>query len=30
MDLNINVYYHDRNHDYSTTNLRKRVFKAEN
>ena len=29
-DLDINIYYHNRNHDYSTTNLRKRVFKAEN
>ena len=29
-DLNIDVYYHDRNHNHSTTNFRKRVFNAEN
>ena len=29
-DLDIQVYYHDRNHNHSTTNLRKKVFKAEN
>ena len=30
-DLNIPVYFHDRsNHNYSTTNLRKRVWEAEN
>jgi len=29
-DLDIQIHYHNRNHNYSTTNLRKRVFKAEN
>lgn len=30
-DLNIPVYFHDRSvHNYSTTNLRKRVWEAEN
>ena len=29
-DLGIHVHYHDRNHNHSTTNLRKRVFKSEN
>ena len=24
-DLDIKIYYHDRNHDYSTTNLRKKI-----
>ena len=24
-DLDINIYYHDRNHNYSTTNLRKKI-----
>lgn len=28
-DLDIFIHYHDRNHNHSTTNLRKRVFKAE-
>ena len=28
-DLDIFVHYHNRDHDHSTTNLRKRVFKAE-
>ena len=28
-ELPIPVYFHDRNHDYSTSNLRKRVHKAE-
>ena len=29
-DLGIHVHYHDRNHNHSTTNLRKRVYKSEN
>ncbi len=29
-DLNIDTHYHSRNHNHSTTNLRKRVFNAEN
>lgn len=30
-DLNIPVYFHDRSvHNYSTTNLRKRIWEAEN
>tara|TARA_Y100001970_G_scaffold291294_1_gene427894 strand:- start:529 stop:957 length:429 start_codon:yes stop_codon:yes gene_type:complete len=28
-DLNIKIYYHDRNHSYSSTNLRKRILSAE-
>jgi bifunctional ADP-heptose synthase (sugar kinase/adenylyltransferase) len=24
-DLDIKIYYHDRNHNYSTTNLRKKI-----
>ena len=28
-DLNIKLHFHDRNHNHSTTNLRKRVYKAE-
>ena len=24
-DLNIPIYYHERNHDYSTSNLRKEI-----
>ena len=28
-DLDIKIYWHNRNHDYSTSNLRKRVFDAE-
>ena len=27
--LYIKIYYHDRNHSYSTTNLRKRILSAE-
>jgi len=27
-DLNIKIYYHNRNHNYSTTNLRKRILKG--
>ena len=29
-DLDIHIYYHYRNHDYSTTSLRKRIWQAEN
>ncbi len=29
-ELPCEVYFHHRNHDYSTSNLRKRVFEAEN
>lgn len=29
-DLDIPVYFHDRSHSYSTSNLRKRVYEAEN
>jgi glycerol-3-phosphate cytidylyltransferase len=25
-DLDIEIYYHERNHNYSTTNLRKKVL----
>ena len=25
-DLNIKIYYHERNHNYSATNLRKKIF----
>ena len=28
-DLNIDIYYHKRDHDWSTTNLRKRIAVAE-
>ena len=28
-DLNTKIHWHNRNHDYSTSNLRKRVFDAE-
>lgn len=28
-ELDINIYWHDRNHDYSTSNLRKRVYQSE-
>ena len=28
-DLDTKIYWHNRNHDYSTSNLRKRVFDAE-
>ena len=28
-DLDIKIYYHDRNHSYSSTNLRKRILSAE-
>ena len=28
-DLNIPIYYHKRDHDWSTTSLRKRIYKAE-
>jgi glycerol-3-phosphate cytidylyltransferase len=28
-DLNIPIYFHNRNHSYSTSNLRKRVYNAE-
>ena len=28
-DLNIKIYYHDRNHSYSSTNIRKRILLAE-
>ena len=28
-DLNIKIYYHNRNHPYSSTNLRKRIYLAE-
>ena len=28
-DLDIQLHFHDRNHNHSTTNLRKRVYKAE-
>ena len=28
-DLNIKIYYHNRNHSYSSTNLRKRILSAE-
>ena len=28
-DLDIKVYFHNRNHTYSTSNLRKRVYQAE-
>ena len=27
--LNINIYYHDRNHNYSSTNLRKKIYEEE-
>tara|TARA_B100000287_G_scaffold433811_1_gene496492 strand:- start:4321 stop:4731 length:411 start_codon:yes stop_codon:yes gene_type:complete len=30
IDLDIPIYWHIRNHDWSTTNLRKRVAKQEN
>ena len=26
-DLNIKIYYHNRNHDFSTSNLRKKIIK---
>ena len=29
-DLGIDIYYHKRDHDWSTTNLRKRITKEEN
>ena len=29
-DLDIDIYYHKRDHDWSTTNLRKRITKEEN
>ena len=29
-DLNIDIYYHKRDHDWSTTNLRKRITQKEN
>ena len=29
-DLDIDIYYHKRDHDWSTTNLRKRIAKEEN
>jgi glycerol-3-phosphate cytidylyltransferase len=28
-ELNIEIHWHNRDHDYSTSNLRKRVYKAE-
>ncbi len=28
-DIGIDIFYNDRKHDYSTTNLRKRTFEAE-
>ena len=28
-DLNIPVHWHNRDHDYSTSNLRKRVYEGE-
>lgn len=28
-DLDINIHWHTRNHDYSTSNLRKRIFNIE-
>ena len=28
-DLDIKIYWHDRNHNYSTSNLRKRIYLAE-
>ena len=29
-DLDIEIYYHERNHNYSTTNLRKQIKSQEN
>ena len=29
-DLDIDIYYHERDHDWSTTNLRKRITREEN
>ena len=28
-DLNIKIYYHDRNHNYSTSNLREKIYLHE-
>ena len=28
-DLDIKIYYHQRNHNFSTSNLRKKIMKAE-
>ena len=28
-DLDIPIYFHNRDHEYSTSNLRKRVYEAE-
>ena len=28
-DLDIKIYYHNRNHSYSSTNLRKKIFQEE-
>ena len=28
MELNIPIYYHNRDHDYSSSNLRKKVYNS--